>query len=697
MLIGASAHAARIDIVGPPGTLEFGTRILVLPNGNFAVSDPKYLSGVGAVFLYKPNGQLLSTLTGSTKGDEIASAGLVAVGSTHFVAISPKWRNGLAGDAGAVTWINGLTGLSGTVGAGNSLVGTQAGDEVGIVETLQNGNYVVCSPGWDLGNASDSGAATFGSGESGVRGAVSAANSLVGAGPNERIGSECIEALSNGHYVVVSPLARSPINFANQVGAVTWGNGLTGTHGFVYPGIAPAGASVVLVSSLAGTHEGDRIGNGGVTALVNGNYVVASPDWDNGTTLNAGAATFGNGNGGIAGDVSVANSLVGTQDGDQVGGGVTALRNGNYVVNNFTWNNGSVENAGAVTWGSGAGGIAGPVTVLNSLVGAQSGTAIGSNGVIALSNGNYVVASPFWRANVLFVNLGAATFGNGSTGITGNITSDNSLIGSNSSDMVGSAVTALTNGNYVVTSPFWRNGVAINAGAATLGDGTNGTTGFVSSGNSLVGAQTADSVGLNVVALSNGNYIVHSPYWDNGATTDVGAITWGSGVFSTTGPVTVFNSLRGLFIESLLSCSIVPWYVDHFSYSCRNLNGDVAGGVGARDGTVVTQGLAFANALTGAVGDRIGDGGIEMLSASRCAVRSPFWSNGKGAITLGKLPVLATEAVDANNSVLGLIPGAGASMVYDFNPQRDELIVGQPKANRVTIFDLYRIFRDDFE
>ncbi len=40
-----------------------------------------------------------------------------------------------------------------------------------------------------------------------------------------------------------------------------------------------------------------------------------------------------------------------------------------------------------------------------------------------------------------------------------------------------------------------------------------------------------------VTALSNGNYVVRSPYWDNGAATDAGAVTWGSGTTGCTGAV----------------------------------------------------------------------------------------------------------------------------------------------------------------
>jgi hypothetical protein len=231
---------------------------------------------------------------------------------------------------------------------------------------------------------------------------------------------------------------------------------------------------------------GDQISYGtngfnGVKALHNGNYVVASPNWNG----QRGAATWGDGTAGVTGPVGATNSLVGSNPGDQVSsggflGGVTALANGNYVVASPKWNDGR----GAATWGDGTAGVTGTIDVSNSLVGSNSGDYVGGDqygfirGVTALANGNYVVASPDWSGN-----RGAATWG-GTTGVTGTIDTTNSLVGSNPADQVGSGgVTALGNGTYVVASPHWNN----NSGAATWGDGTAGVTGPVDPGNSLVG------------------------------------------------------------------------------------------------------------------------------------------------------------------------------------------------------------------
>ena len=45
-------------------------------------------------------------------------------------------------------------------------------------------------------------------------------------------------------------------------------------------------------------------------------------------------------------------------------------------------------------------------------------------------------------------------------------------------------------------------------GAVTFANGTNGITGVISASNSLVGQTVGDGIGGNITALSNGNYVV---------------------------------------------------------------------------------------------------------------------------------------------------------------------------------------------
>src|SRR5262245_63361174 len=138
-----------------------------------------------------------------------------------------------------------------------------------------------------------------------------------------------------------------------------------------------------------------------------------------------------------------------------------------------------------------------------------SGNGFGHS-VVPLSTGNVVITAPFDDAGG--TDAGAVYLFNGATGAL-----ISTLIGSHANDNVGSGgVTALTNGNYVVSSPDWDAGLVADVGAVTFGSGTAGVAGTVNGGNSLAGTTAGDQVGRGgVTALSNGNYVVLSPEWDN--------------------------------------------------------------------------------------------------------------------------------------------------------------------------------------
>src|SRR5262249_27100514 len=152
------------------------------------------------------------------------------------------------------------------------------------------------------------------------------------------------------------------------------------------------GATGALISTLLGSSAFNQVGSGGVTVLTNGNYLVHSPRWDNGGLVDVGAVTWGNGTTGASGVVSSGNSLIGSTALDNVGGdgGATALANGNYVVRSPNWDNGATTNVGAATWGNGASGTSGVVSSANSLTGSTANDQVGT-GVTALTNGSYVV------------------------------------------------------------------------------------------------------------------------------------------------------------------------------------------------------------------------------------------------------------------------------------------------------------------
>jgi hypothetical protein len=476
-------------------------------------------------------------------GSQFTTPKVIPLANGNYVLDDPDWD----GQVGAVTWCTGSGPTTGTVSTGNSLVGTTHGDSVGLgtngfpgVVALANGNYVVESNAWD----DEVGAVTWGDGTKGIAGTISASNSLVGTSSSDAVGFGGITALSNGNYIVDSP------NWGGSEGAVTWGNGTKGITGTI-------SAANSLVGNPAAI-PADDIGGGGITALANGNYVVYSEGWND----SEGAVTWANGTTGLVGMVTTDNSLVGTglaAAGDGYAK-ITALTNGNYVVADPSWD----DAVGAVTWGNGATGTIGVISLTNSLVGSNpagvvnegdqvGGGFLGSGGVTALAKGNYVVSSPFWDGNDTTgrSGTGAVTWANGTTGITGTISAANSLVGSSTMDQVGfEGVTALANGNYVVGSGNWNQ----QEGAVTWGDGTKGVTGTISAANSLIGTTPnvnisgapPDVVGYNgslgptsLVALANGNYVVLSSMWNS----DTGAATPGNGSTGTEGTVSGGNSV----------------------------------------------------------------------------------------------------------------------------------------------------------
>lgn len=539
--------SAANSLVGAASNMNVGSGgVTALSNGSYVVSSPNWDSAnnnVGAVTWGNGTTGIFGTvsaansLVGSATDDQVGSGGITALSNGNYVVRSLLWNNGATTDAGAVTWGNGLGGTVGAVSAANSLVGSANNDQIGSngVTALTNGNYVVASSSWNNGATTDAGAVTWGNGLGGTVGTLSAANSLVGTTTNNNVGSGGVVALSNGNFVALSPNWDG----ANQnVGAVTWGNGLGGTVG----GISAA-------NSLVGSNTNDNIGSAGVRALTNGNYVVASPNWNNGAVSDAGAATWGNGLGGTVGTLSSANSLVGTATNNNVGsGGIVALSNGNYAVVSPGWDNGGTNNVGAVTWGNGTTGTSGNVGAGNSTTGSTNDDQVGSGGVFALTNGNYVIASPLWN-NGGTGDAGAATWRSGTAASSGTVSAANSLVGTRSNDNIGSGgITALTNGNYVVVSPNWDSGAIFtsNQGAVTWGNGATGTSGNVTNANSLVGASSGDQAGSGgVIALSNGDYVVSTPGWNNGFTSDVGAITLGTGAGGTVGSIATGNSMIG--------------------------------------------------------------------------------------------------------------------------------------------------------
>ena len=490
--------------------------------------------------------------------------GPVGVGLGAVVLRSTRWDN----YKGAVTWMstadgslnNGLKG--GVISNSNSLVGAAANDYVGnasydgVTLLANRANYLVHSSMGGLG------ALTWVNGATGLThngaGTITTANSLMGAA-GDAVGSSTVTTLLGNNNVVLTNTF-----WGGGYGSVTWMNGVTGQlKGGALGGLVSA------ANSLVGTSASDQIGSAGILPVSTGDYFVSSPHWANGAALDAGAVTLGNGaNGATIGAISATNSLVGTGTGDAVGWSVMPIGGTRYLVASPQWgSNGVASNAlGAITWIDAANNKVGPVSASNSLVGSNPGDIAGgslNSGWIysVKSNGNLIIQSPDWnggRSALTWMNGATGALSNGSFG--GAISASNSLLGSNQGDKLGQGdIYELANGNWVIASPYWGYGANqtsgyglgaatwINGSTGRLADSTSG--GMLTAANSLVGNVTGDAVGGlgncdcsfggGITTLSNGNYIVNSPSFQQNA----GALTWGDGATGLVGTITSANSV----------------------------------------------------------------------------------------------------------------------------------------------------------
>jgi hypothetical protein len=151
------------------------------------------------------------------------------------------------------------------------------------------------------------------------------------------------------------------------VGSENWDNGAVQDVGAwrVLPTNVRVTGTLSTTNSLVGFAANDRIGY--TTAnLVNGAWLISSPYADRGALADAGAMTWMPADG-ITGAISISNSLMGASAYDQAGYSVYATHTGDYFVLSNVANEGA-SNAGSITWGSGASGITGEVSVRNGSV-----------------------------------------------------------------------------------------------------------------------------------------------------------------------------------------------------------------------------------------------------------------------------------------------------------------------------------------
>ncbi len=545
-----------------------------LSTGSFFGTTTMAIGGVSAA----------NSIVGTSAQDQVGGViGILGDSSVAYIN-SPYWDNtaASASDAGAVTLIDLSTdtflGTSmaaiGAVSAANSIIGTTASDRVGSsgVGYLDDGVAYIGSSLWDntAASASDAGAVTLvdlstdtflGTSMAAI-GAVSAANSIVGATTNDQV-SRAYGVLStnigilgdSGVAYVRSDYWNNTALSATQAGAVTLIDLSTGT--FLGTTTAAIGA-ISATNSIVGTTANDQVGRvygqyGGNSIGVLGDGGIAyiqSNYWNNAaasatqagavTLIDLSTGTFLGTTTAATGAVGATNSIVGTTSNDTIGWGIygvgTLGDSGVAYVTSPSWNNTAASATGA-----------GAVTLID--LSTHTFLATGDPAIGAVSVANSVVG-----------------------------TTDYDTVGSHGIHMIGDS------GVAYIFSFYWNNSAAsaTQAGAVTLIDLSTGTflatgdpaAGAVSAANSIVGATTGDGVGggsgnAGVHLLGDSNVAsIGSDYWDNAATslTDAGAVTLvdlSTGTFLATGgpaagAVSDANSIVGAISNEHFGSRFLP-------------------------------------------------------------------------------------------------------------------------------------------
>ena len=115
LFLASNSSATQTDVVGPPGSNNFGTQVAVLPNGNFVVTDPYYGGSQGRVCLYDGvTLALINTMTGSANFDVLGNGGITVLANGDYVVTSYSWNI----NRGAVTKCSATAGCPGNVSGG---------------------------------------------------------------------------------------------------------------------------------------------------------------------------------------------------------------------------------------------------------------------------------------------------------------------------------------------------------------------------------------------------------------------------------------------------------------------------------------------------------------------------------------------------------------------------------------------------
>ena len=403
----------EVDLCGNGG-------VTVMPDSSFVIYSASYamFGRYGALTYAGPSGSLpngpvsyINSLCGAAAGDLAYCSITVLSNNAGWLTTCPNFngRGCVLAQATSSSY-NGWTLSTSTMGS--AMIYGINNDRIGLggIKALPNGRFVVCSPAYGGGL----GALTLGRSDS-MAGGVSSGNSMVGGVVGGypcylTVTADSISVLNNGNFVY-----NTGVN--SQRGAMMWGssNGpLAGT---------PSSGNVLMGSS------GSYYGITTPTALTNGDYLVASSSWDDGTNVNAGVLAYCNGLTGRVGTLSAANALVGAAAGDMVGSTIPAMTaSGGFVVASYSARAGGIANAGCVNYYANSNALTGVLATTSGLTGGSRDDQVGSGGLTLLTNGYCMVRSPVWDNGVL-TNVGAVSLINLASNFAGVVSQCNSVLG----------------------------------------------------------------------------------------------------------------------------------------------------------------------------------------------------------------------------------------------------------------------------
>ncbi len=470
------------DFIGSEG-------VTLLSNGNFVIrsrfDDVMSIVDSGSVKLVDVmTGTEIQTLSSDSANDNFANAGVFALPNGNFLISSSFDDISGIDNVGSVKLVNGSTGA-----VISTTQGDQLEDNLGIrgIAVLANGNFVISSWVDDNGGVVNAGSVKLVNGATGITIA-----SIVGDDNQDSFGTEPAFVLSNGNFVITSP--TDDVGGFIDTGSVKIVNGATGA----------------ILNSIVGDQDSDLLGLNGIldglsAGSTNGSFAIFSEFDDNGLVSNAGSIKI------IDKDT---NNLIfntqGTVANARLGSGKNfILSNKNFVLYSSVSNNGSILNAGHVTLYNGSNG-----SQIASYKGDQGNDYLGSDGVIALSNGNIVVSSSQDGFGAV-LNAGSVKLIRGTTGAL-----IKQFKGNNSDDRISIGGTKIfTNGDFGFVSDLEDVNSIDSAGTVRFVSGTTGKEYFSDSGQSSFDFQN----GL-IVEISADEFLFSTPGYDLNSTINSGRV-----------------------------------------------------------------------------------------------------------------------------------------------------------------------------